>query len=247
MSQSPDHILQEWVDLGLTKRGKSNTELAQLLGIPQSRVSEIRRGLRRIKSTELPIIAAYIEEPVPPEFNIADSIAERLREQRRMAEQLAEQRVAAARERAQGMLKSKPTGANPPKHNDQPQLIDVPLVSWVSAGKMSFPDVSEDMVEILRVSDLGQAGDWIALRVVGDSMDRISPPESIIFVDRADKVLVPNACYVISNGDGEATYKRFRSNPMRFEPVSTNPSHEPIYPTREPLIVGRVKKSTIQM
>ena len=147
------------------------------------------------------------------------------------------------------MLQSKSTGAAPPKYDDQPQpqLIDVPLVSWVSAGKMSFPDVSEDMVEILRVSDLGQAGDWIALRVVGDSMDRISPPESIIFVDRADKVLVPNACYVISNGDGEATYKRFRSNPMRFEPVSTNPSHEPIYPTREPLIVGRVKKSTIQM
>ena len=112
---------------------------------------------------------------------------------------------------------------------------------------MAFPDVSEDMIGVLHISDLDPRGDWIALKVVGDSMDRISPPESIIFVDRSDKVLVPNACYVISNGDGEASYKRFRSNPMRFEPVSTNPAHEPIYPTREPLIVGRVKKSTIEM
>lgn len=125
--------------------------------------------------------------------------------------------------------------------------ITVPLISWVSAGVMSFPDISDEIIGHVQEGDLDPEGDWIALRVVGDSMDRISPPESIIFVDRADKILVPNACYVISNGDGEATYKRFRSNPMRFEPVSTNPAHEPIYPTREPLIVGRVKKSTIQM
>lgn len=134
----------------------------------------------------------------------------------------------------------------PSKPASEPK-IRVPLISWVSAGVMAFPDVSEEIQGWVEEAGLDTDGDWIALRVVGDSMDRISPPESIIFVDRADKVLVPNACYVISNGDGEATYKRFRSNPMRFEPVSTNPAHEPIYPTREPLIVGRVKKSTIAM
>lgn len=125
--------------------------------------------------------------------------------------------------------------------------LKVPLLSWVSAGTMAFPDVSEETVGTVEETGLSPDGDWIALRVVGDSMDRISPPDSIIFVDREDKVLVPNACYVISNGDGEATYKRFRPNPMRFEPVSTNPNHETIYPQREPLIVGRVKKSIIDM
>lgn len=125
--------------------------------------------------------------------------------------------------------------------------LKVPLISWVSAGTMAFPDVSEETIGAVEETGLDPDGDWIALRVVGDSMDRISPPESIIFIDRNDKVLVPNACYVISNGDGEATYKRFRPNPMRFEPVSTNPSHETIYPQREPLIVGRVKKSIIEM
>lgn len=135
----------------------------------------------------------------------------------------------------------------PPGSSPAQPKIRVPLISWVSAGAMSFPDVSEELIGWVEEAGLDSNGDWIALRVVGDSMDRISPPESIIFVDRNDKVLVPNACYVISNSDGEATYKRFRPNPMRFEPVSTNPAHEPIYPTREPLIVGRVKKSSIQM
>lgn len=132
-------------------------------------------------------------------------------------------------------------------HDQQEAPTAIPLISWVSAGRMSFPDITDETIGHVRTAGLDPTGDWIALRVVGDSMDRISPPDSIIYVDRKDKVLVPNACYVISNGDGEATYKRFRPNPMRFEPVSTNPSHEPIYPTREPLIVGRVKKSTIEM
>ena len=138
-------------------------------------------------------------------------------------------------------------GTGSPYPHRAGKTFDVPLVSWVSAGKMSFPDITDEIIGHVQESDLDPEGDWIALKVVGDSMDRISPPESVIFVDRNDKVLVPNACYVISNGDGEATYKRFRSNPMRFEPVSTNPAHEPIYPTREPLVVGRVKKSTIAM
>lgn len=135
----------------------------------------------------------------------------------------------------------------PPDKQAHDAKVRAPLISWVSAGVMAFPDVSEEMIGWVEETGLDPDGDWIALKVVGDSMDRISPPESIIFVDRRDKVLVPNACYVISNGDGEATYKRFRPNPMRFEPVSTNPNHETIYPTREPLIVGRVKKSIIDM
>ncbi|CAB5079573.1 LexA SOS-response transcriptional repressors (RecA-mediated autopeptidases) [uncultured Caudovirales phage] len=244
MSDTAETLLQDWINSGLQKPGKTNTELANLLGIPQSRVSEMRRGQRRIKSTELPIIAAYIEEPVPPVVDAVASFAEKLRRQRELAENLAEARVAAVRAAAIARRTGVPASAprQPP-----PQTMDVPLVSWVSAGKMSFPDISEEVVGHVQQGGLDPDGDWIALRVVGDSMDRISPPDSIIFVDRGDKVLVPNACYVISNGDGEATYKRFRSNPMRFEPVSTNTAHEPIYPTREPLIVGRVKKSTIEM
>lgn len=112
---------------------------------------------------------------------------------------------------------------------------------------MSFPDVSEETVDFVETTGLHDNGDWIALRVVGDSMNVVSPPDSVIFVDRNDKVLVPGACYVISNNDGEATYKRFMTNPMRFEPYSYNPAHETLYPQREPLIVGRVRKTELNM
>jgi phage repressor protein C with HTH and peptisase S24 domain len=97
------------------------------------------------------------------------------------------------------------------------------------------------------VPDIDQRDHWIALRVDGDSMDRISPPGSIIIVNTNDKKLVPNACYVIADSDSNVTYKRYRSNPARFEPVSTNPRHEPIFPDGEPEIIGRVKKSIIDM
>lgn len=121
----------------------------------------------------------------------------------------------------------------------------IPLLAWVSAGKMMLSDATDEAIGQVYEGGLDLDGDWIALKVMGDSMDRISPPESIIFIDRRDKELVPNACYVIENGHGEATYKRFRPNPMRFEPVSTNSSHETIFVDQEPKVVGRVKKTTL--
>jgi transcriptional regulator with XRE-family HTH domain len=126
-------------------------------------------------------------------------------------------------------------------------IADVPILSWVSAGMMARDDVQQDVVGEIRMSDLDPRGEWVALRVEGDSMDRISPPGSLILVDLTDKSLVPNACYIITDGDSQATYKRFRSNPPRFEPVSTNPSHEPIFPDGEPAVIGRVRRSLIDM
>jgi len=126
-------------------------------------------------------------------------------------------------------------------------IADVPILSWVSAGMMARDDVQQDVVGEIRMSDLDPRGEWIALRVEGDSMDRISPPGSLILVDLTDKALVPNACYIITDGDSQATYKRFRSNPPRFEPVSTNPAHQPIFPDGEPAVIGRVRRSLIDM
>lgn len=124
--------------------------------------------------------------------------------------------------------------------------IEVPLLAMISAGALMRDDVSDEALGKLRIGDL-PPGDWIALKVVGDSMDRISPPESTILVNRKDKKLVPNAAYVIADDEGNATYKRFRPNPMRFEPVSTNKDLEPIFPDREPLVVGRVRRTILEM
>ena len=124
----------------------------------------------------------------------------------------------------------------------------VPLISWVSAGKLTRNDEIEDIegAERVHVANL-PPGDWIALRVVGTSMDRISPPDSVILVNRKDKRLVANACYVIEDAEEGATYKRFRPDPIRFEPVSTVEGHKTLFPEREPKIVGRVRKTILDM
>lgn len=133
-----------------------------------------------------------------------------------------------------------------PHLSDAPNVTSVPLLSTVSAGALLRVDLADEALSTIAVAELSQ-GDWVALRVTGDSMDRISPPDSIIVINRNDKRLVANACYVIADQDGNATYKRYRPDPMRFEPVSTNDDHEPIYPDREPTIIGRVKRTMLDM
>lgn len=130
--------------------------------------------------------------------------------------------------------------------------LAVPLLSWVSAGALSQTNSVLDEADVLSYAyapDLDPNGDWIALRVDGRSMDKISPHDSVIFVNRREKVLVPNACYIIGDGEGGATYKRYRP-PNKFEPVSTKPNE---YETivfesgREPEIIGRVRKTVLSL
>jgi transcriptional regulator with XRE-family HTH domain len=126
----------------------------------------------------------------------------------------------------------------------------VRLISWVSAGALTSPDAETDTEDapIILEPGLDPNGDWIALRVDGDSMNRISPHDSVIFVNRRERQLVPNACYIIGDGNGGATYKRYRP-PNIWEPVSTNPAHKPIVlaPGEDPDIIGRVRKTVLTM
>jgi SOS-response transcriptional repressor LexA len=129
---------------------------------------------------------------------------------------------------------------------DAPPLA-VPIVTWVSAGRPTEND-GQDIIGEIRVSDLNPRGEWLALRVEGDSMDRISPPGSVILVNAKDTKLINNGCYVIDVGDGETTYKRYRSDPQRFEPVSVNQEgHQTLYFNNPPRIIGRVRRSILEM
>lgn len=141
------------------------------------------------------------------------------------------------------------TGESPVDHD---LVVTAPILSWVSAGKLT------DLRSIHRLEEIEDApkfrvvglkpSNWIALKVSGSSMDRISPPDSIILVDCKDKRLVANACYVIEDiGSGEATYKRYRPDPMRFEPVTFSEGHETLYPDQEPKIIGRVKRTILDL
>lgn len=128
-------------------------------------------------------------------------------------------------------------------------VVRAPILSIVSAGKLRNDDWQQDIIGQISVNGLSDKGEWVAFVVEGDSMDRISPPDSIILVNRKDKKLAPNACYVIADKDGKSSYKRFRPSPDRFEPVSTSAIHETIFPAAdsEITVVGRVRRTILEM
>lgn len=128
--------------------------------------------------------------------------------------------------------------------------VRVPLLSWVSAGKLVDPGepipASED-VKRIGVGDLGP-GDWFSLKVQGDSMDRISPPGSVIIINRREKDLIEGKPYVFTLR-GESTFKVWGSKPPRMEPFSTNPANKTLFfETEEELnIIGRVRRTLLDL
>lgn len=141
------------------------------------------------------------------------------------------------------------TGPEEAAHEIKQSVLSyVPLISWVSAGELSHQDGVEDFsgYPTVATADLPN-GDWIALRVDGPSMNKISPPDSIILVNRDDKRLVTNGCYVITDETGQATYKRYRPNDAPpFQPASYKdipaPKLDGII-----TVIGRVRRSIIDM
>ena len=126
----------------------------------------------------------------------------------------------------------------------------IPLIAWVNAGK--FADINSQLparkLKLDIVRDLGP-GDYFATKVEGDSMDRISPPGSIIIVDRNDKQLVSGKCFVFAVG-GKTTFKMYMAgDPPYLAPHSTNPINPPLFIKRKGDIdiVGRVKRTLLDL
>jgi SOS-response transcriptional repressor LexA len=130
-------------------------------------------------------------------------------------------------------------------------LASIPLLDKIAAGKLrsSTSQIPIEDVPLLAFADLGR-GEFFALTVEGDSMDRISPDGSVIVVNQADRTLISGKPYVISRR-GEATFKLWRSDPPRFAPYSTNPAHEPVFvkskAEAEKMVVGRVKRTVLDL
>lgn len=129
-----------------------------------------------------------------------------------------------------------------------PKVDDIPLISFVSAGQMTEQSELSNLSDYPTVSaiDLPQ-GKWIALRVEGDSMNKISPPDSVIFVNLKDRRLVPNACYVVSDEHGAATYKRYRPNDNPpFQPASYHDLPPPEL-NGAIKVIGRVRRTVLDI
>jgi len=113
----------------------------------------------------------------------------------------------------------------------------VPLIGKIAAG--DWQSAMEDPIELIPCTVGGP--NTFALQPEGDSMDRIVPAGGKIFVDPDDREMRDGKYYAMMRPDGDTTFKQFRTNPMRFEPCSTNPKHKPIPVGAEPLTtLGRV-------
>lgn len=152
---------------------------------------------------------------------------------------------------ARGIWAPAPTkDRKPVKPAKEARFLRIPLVNWVSAGKFAEPSAEiPGSYPMIDVAGLGN-GDFFATKVDGNSMDRISPEQATVIVNREDKDLIPGKPYIFLR-NGKATFKLWYSVPDRLEPFSTDPSNKTIYLTdhesEELVVVGRVRRSILDL
>lgn len=115
---------------------------------------------------------------------------------------------------------------------------EVPLLGAVAAG--NWREAVLDTSETFPVPEWLAGRNCFALRIEGDSMDKIVADGGVIVVNPDDLDLVSGRVYVVANGGHETTFKRYSADPARLLPCSNNPAHLPIEIGREPFrTIGR--------
>lgn len=213
-------IDNSWVEKGFKGSGKSKSGLADVLGVRNGAISEILANTRRVQADEVPKVAAYLGVEPPPHLLVKGS-------------QPTEMEIHVTRAEKQA------------------KVVLVPLLSWVSAGRLAEAGqlIPNSDVPLLAFSDLGR-GDYFALKVQGDSMDRISPEGSTIVVNRAETKLIRGKPYVFRI-DGETTYKIWENSDAidRLEPRSFNENNKTIFVKKNKGfgVVGRVRRTMFDL
>lgn len=83
--------------------------------------------------------------------------------------------------------------------------------------------------------------DIFAVVAIDDSMDLIVSAGGYVVIDPGDCDLVAGKIYMVMDGEGRTTLRRFRADPLQLEPCSRNPDYAPIRVGLEPFtIVGRM-------
>lgn len=118
----------------------------------------------------------------------------------------------------------------------------LPVVGLVSAGE--WREGFEQVREWIPRPDRTLSPKSFIVQIEGDSMDKVAQDGEYVIVDPTDLDLVSGRYYVIRNGEGETTFKRYCENPARLEPCSTNPAHTPILIGQEGFsVIGRVRRA----
>ncbi len=171
MSDSP--FDRELVRNRMSDQKVTQADLAKVLAIPQSAVSNILKGTRRVKVEEAETIYSYLDIKKTPSVQF------------------------------------------------------VPVIGLCSAGNWREAILAPGGVMPVPNSVAGPRA--FAVEVKGDSMDKIIPDGGFAIVDPDQVQLYNDKVYLIQNSEHEAQVKRYRSNPARFEPASTNELHQTHY------------------
>ena len=119
--------------------------------------------------------------------------------------------------------------------------IGIPLLGDVPGGP--WREAIQKTRQFIPAPQPGMPASAYALKVRGDSMDKLAKDGATIIIDPTDFDLFEKRLFVVRNSDGEVTFKRYFEKPARLEPCSNNPEHKPIPVTERGYeIVGRVIK-----
>lgn len=102
----------------------------------------------------------------------------------------------------------------------------IPIIGSVAAG--NWREAIQDPMGTMPMPEADMPDDAVALRVVGDSMDKLVPDGGIVIFSPGDRELFDDNYYVVTNGEGETTFKQYKSDPARLVPCSNNPIHKEI-------------------
>lgn len=176
----------------LEKRCFTGKQIADFLGVGASRITEIKKGTRRIQQHEMDVLAEFL-----------------------------------------GLGEAEQENADPSN------VVMVPVIGIAAAGSwQEAVELPVYHIPRLRVKGENQA---FAVEIYGDSMDRVMPHGCWAIIDPDQRDLYPGRVYLIMNGGGEGTVKRYQESPARFAPDSHNPVHQPIVIGDHPItVVGRV-------
>lgn len=124
---------------------------------------------------------------------------------------------------------------------ERPRTRRLPIVGLVAAG--AWREGFADVRGYIPSPDLSLSDEAFVVQVDGSSMNLVAQDGELIIVEPRDRRLVSGRYYIVRNSEGEMTFKRYMENPARLEPVSDDPSHEPIYPGTDGFeIIGRATK-----
>ncbi|MGW8204377.1 LexA family protein [Sphingomonas bisphenolicum] len=135
-------------------------------------------------------------------------------------------------------------GSSPPPIDGAIPVNAVPLLGDVPGGP--WREAIRNAREYVQVALPGTRPNAYALKVTGDSMDKVVADGATIIIDPDDIDLFDKWLYVVRNGEAEVTFKQYREGPARLVPCSRNPEHVTIPITdRDYVILGRVVLITL--